>query len=234
MIPEPLVNTVPKPTPIARRALHDEVVQRLRDLIVEGVLAAGARISERELCERFGISRTPLREAFKVLASEGLIDLQHHRGAIVSTLTDRDVDNMFDVMETLESLAGETACARAGDAAIERIVALHQQMLLHHGRNELPEYFRFNQQIHEAIVEAAGNPVLANVYRGLSARIRRARYMANLSRPRWDQAVAEHEEILRALKAREGARLGRLLRDHLRHKRDVAKAVLRAQPTDSP
>jgi len=213
-------------TPIARRALHDEVVRRLRELIFEGDLAPGARIPERELCERFGISRTPLREALKVLASEGLVDLQHHRGALVSRLTPEAVDDMFQVMGALEALAGENACRRARDQDIADIESLHRQMLEHYRRQELSDYFQINQRIHERLIEAAGNPALTNIYRGLSVRIRRARYMANLSPERWKQAVAEHEQILVALRARDGQRLSRLLREHLLHKADVVKAVL--------
>lgn len=212
--------------PITRRALHGEVVQRIRDLIVQGELAPGERVPERELCERFGISRTPFREALKVLATEGLIDLQHHRGAVVSTVTAKDVDDMFQVMGVLEALAGELAARQASDAEIEAIAGFHEEMLRHYRERDLAGYFRFNQRIHEAILQAAGNPVLINMYGTLSVRIRRARYMANLSQARWDQAVAEHEEILAAIKARDGKRLGQLLREHLLHKADVIKAVL--------
>ncbi|BAU46707.1 GntR family transcriptional regulator [Sulfurifustis variabilis] len=212
--------------PIHRTPLHDEVARRIRDLIVEGELAPGARVPERELCERFGISRTPLREALKILASEGLVDLQHHRGAVISQLTSESVDEMFQVMEALEALAGELACTHATDGDIAAISALHEQMLSHHARRDLSEYFKINQRIHEAIVNAAGNALLAQIYRSLNMRLRRARYMANLSPPRWDQAVAEHEHILAALAARDGARLARLLKEHLQHKADVVKAVL--------
>ena len=211
--------------PIARKGLHEEVAARLRDMIVEGVLEPGARVPERELCLRLGISRTPLREALKILASEGLVDLQHHRGAVVSSLTAAALDDLFQVMGALEALAGKAACERASDTAIGEIRALHERMLGHHARGELSDYFRLNQRIHEGIVAAAGNSVLSQLYRGLSVRIRRARYMANLSKPRWDQAVAEHQQILETLMARDGVRLGRLLEEHLRHKLDVVKAV---------
>ncbi len=226
-----MASTTPTPAPetaapIARRALHDEVVRRLRDLIVEGELAPGTRVPERELCARFGISRTPLREALKVLATEGLVDLQHHRGAVVATLTSEAVDDMFQVMGALEALAGDSACRRASAADIAEIEALHREMLAQYASRNLSEYFRLNQQIHERLIEATANPVLSSIYRSLSVRIRRARYMANLSRPRWDQAVAEHEQILEALRARDGARLSRLLREHLLHKAEVVKTVL--------
>jgi DNA-binding GntR family transcriptional regulator len=146
--------------PIARRALHDEVVQRIRGLIVQGELAPGERVPERELCERFGISRTPFREALKVLASEGLVDLQHQRGAVVSTITTHDVDDMFQVMGVLEALAGELACARASDAEISAIDDFHREMLACYREHDLNGYFQYNQRIHEAIMQAAGNPVL--------------------------------------------------------------------------
>ena len=196
------------------------------DQIVHGDLAPGSRVPERELCERFQVSRTPLREALKVLASEGLLELLPNRGAMVSRLTIADVEQMFPVMGALESLAGELAVHRIGEQGLAEIRALHYQMVLHHTRGELAPYFRLNQQIHERILEAADNPVLTNLYRGLAGRIRRARYQANMSAERWAQAVAEHEEILAALEARDGAALGAILKRHLRNKCETVKEAL--------
>jgi len=205
--------------------LHDEVVGRLRDMIVEGELTPGARVPERQLCTSFGISRTPLREALKVLASEGLIVLLPNRGARVARLTAKDVEDMFQVMGALEALSGEVACARIDDAGIAEIRALHYQMLAHYARRQLPDYFRLNQRIHESIVAAADNAVLTAQYQALSSRIRRARYLANMSRQRWDEAMEEHEAILDALVRRDGARLAAVLKQHLRHK---GEEVIRA------
>jgi DNA-binding GntR family transcriptional regulator len=209
--------------PLGRASLHDEVVERLRDLIVEGALEPGARVPERELCARFAVSRTPLREALKVLASEGLLELLPHRGAQVTRLTAADLDELFPVMGALEALAGELACAQITEAELAEIRALHYQMALHATRGELADYFRLNQRIHEAIMEAARNPTLARLYRGLAGRVRRARYLANMSKPRWDQAVGEHEAILEALEKRDGAALGRVLKAHLRNKCETVK-----------
>jgi DNA-binding GntR family transcriptional regulator len=206
--------------------LHERVSAALRDLIVEGELAPGSRISERELCARFGISRTPLREALKVLAREGLVDLLPHRGARVAQLDPRDVADMFDVMAALEALAGRLAAPRITASELDEIRALHFEMLAAHARRDLPTYFRRNQAIHEALLNAARNPVLASTYRGLAGRIRRARYVANMSPERWDEAVAEHEAILDALATRDGERLSRLLGEHLDHKRTVVEAAL--------
>ncbi len=209
--------------PIVRASLHDELVTRLRDMIVEGELAPGTRLPERALCERFGVSRPPLREALKVLASEGLLELSPNRGATVAKITSGDLDELFPVMGALEALAGELACARITDEQIAEIRALHYQMVLHYTRKELPQYFRLNQRIHELIMESAGNATLTHMYRGLSGRIRRARYVANMSKARWTQAVQEHEAILDALSARDGARLARILNEHLQNKCETVK-----------
>ena len=222
-----------KAAPIARATLHDELVARLRDLIVEGALDPGARVPERALCERFGVSRTPLREALKVLASEGLLELLPNRGATVARLTARDLDEMFPVMGALEALAGAFACARITDREVAEIRALHYQMLLHHTRAELAEYFRLNQRIHELIMDAARNATLSRMYRGLAGRIRRARYVANMSQARWDQAVREHEAILAALEKRDGPALGHLLEEHLRNKCETVKESFLTGPGDS-
>jgi DNA-binding GntR family transcriptional regulator len=210
---------------IARRSLHDEVVERVRGLVLEGGLAPGSRVPEKLLCEQFGISRTPLREALKVLASEGLLELLPNRGAVVTSLTARDVDEMFEVMGALEALSGELACQRMDDAGIAEIRDLHERMVGHYQRRELPDYFRLNQRIHEKIMLAACNETLRTLYGGLAIRIRRARYMANMSDARWAEAVAEHEEILSLLTKRDGPGLGTALRRHLRNKCEVVKAA---------
>jgi DNA-binding GntR family transcriptional regulator len=207
-------------------SLHEKLVSQLRDLIVEGEIEPGARISERLLCERFGVSRTPLREVLKVLASEGLVDLLPNRGARVARLEDKDVEDMFEVMAALEALSGRLACARISEPALADIRALHYRMLAHYLRRQLPEYFRLNQAIHEAIVDAAENPVLKATYLGLSGRIRRARYLANMSDERWAAAVAEHEEILAALSERDGEKLTRILDTHLKNKSIVVRDCL--------
>jgi len=200
---------------ISRRPLHEEAIDRLRDLIVQDQLAPGTRLNERLLTARLGISRTPLREAIKLLAAEGLVELLPNRGAIVAPLEPGRIAETLQVMGALESLAGELACAHADPERLAEIRALHYEMLAMHARGDLAGYFKFNQAIHIKIVEAAGNTVLANTYRQLNACARRARYMANLSKERWDEAVREHEEILRALVERDAPRLKALLRDHL-------------------
>ncbi|MDJ0944520.1 MAG: GntR family transcriptional regulator [Kiloniellales bacterium] len=203
---------------IERRSLHDEVVGRLRDMILKGELRPGERIPERVLCERFGISRTPLREALKVLATEGLIDLLPNRGAAVSRISAAGLREAFQVMGALEALGGELACARITDAEVAAIRRLHERMVGHHRAGRLNDYFALNQAIHEAILAAADNQMLAELYGRLRGQVQRARFAANLSESRWRQAVAEHEEMMAALDARDAEKLGRILKRHLRNK----------------
>lgn len=215
--------------PIARRLLHDELVDEIRHLIASGELAPGTKIPERALCERFGVSRTPLREALKMLASQGLVKLTPNRGASVSLLTVEELEDAFPVMGALEALSGEIACRRITDAEIARIDDLHRQMIGHWRRRELAPYFRLNQEIHEAILNATRNATLKAHYRSLAGRILGARYIANLSDERWAEAVAEHEAILAALKGRDGPRLAALLKAHLARKLDTVKEHVEAE-----
>ena len=115
---------------ISRQALHEAVAARLRDMIVEGALEPGARLNERELCERLGISRTPLREAYRVLATEGLISLLPNRGAQVVLMSPLDVRDTFDVMGALEGLSGELACRHVTDADIAALRVMHEEMVI--------------------------------------------------------------------------------------------------------
>lgn len=216
-------------TPRGSGSLHFELVAALRDYIVEGNLADGARIPERALCERFDISRTPLREALKVLAAEGLIELLPNRGARVRALGPDDVRELFDVMGGLEALAGRLACERITDTEFAAIEATHHEMYRFYLNRDIHGYFRCNQDIHQMIVDAAGNATLTATYAGIAGRIRRVRYSANLSkdRDRLSEAMREHEAILDALRRRAGAELSDIMFVHLRNK------LKAAQPRDA-
>lgn len=200
--------------------LHEEVVARVRMMLLEGEITPGARIPERELCEQLKISRTPLREALKVLAAEGLVQLLPNRGSRAARLTEKDVRDLFEVCQGLEALAGELACERIGDAEVDEIATAHAAMVQHYHAGDLIQYYRCNRAIHEAIVAAAGNPALSGLYESVTARIRRARYFTPMTPPRWALAVQEHEAILNALRRRDGVGLSHILRTHMRHKRE--------------
>ena len=223
------MNLVERNTPIERRSLHDELVDRVRAMINGGDLKPGVKIPEKELCDKFAVSRTPLREALKVLSVEGLIKLTPNRGAAVVELTLQDLEEVFPVMASLEALSGELACERITDEEIAEIRRLHKNMAKEHERGNLPEYFRLNQAIHEAILNASRNSTLKSTHRSLAGRITRARYMANMSQKRWDKALEEHEQILEALSTRKKTKLSKILRDHVMTKFDTVKAALSAR-----
>jgi DNA-binding GntR family transcriptional regulator len=216
----------------SRRPLHEEAAERLRDMIVEGELAPGERITEQSLCDRMGLSRTPLREAIKTLTSEGLILLQPNRGASVAAPSPEDIEDTFRVIGVLEALAGELACGNMRDDDVAEIRVLHYQMALHRTRGERLEYFKLNQRIHEKIVELSGNAVLLETHNRLGGRIRRHRFAANLAPERWDQAIREHEEMLEALDDRDGGRLAEILRRHLDNKRTAAENATATERQD--
>jgi DNA-binding GntR family transcriptional regulator len=206
--------------------LHGEVLTKLRDYIVVGPLSEGARIPERQLCELFGISRTPLREALKVLASEGLVDLLPNRGARVRTLSEQDIRELFDLMAGLEALAGRLACEFITEDEIAEIERLHHEMYAFYLRKEAEGYYQANQMIHTKIVEASRNAALSMAYASFTGRMRRIRYSTNQARrqERWGEAMREHEAILDALRRRAGSELSEILFVHLRHKQAAAIA----------
>lgn len=199
--------------------LHDEVVSRLRHMLVEGEIPPGMRVPERALCAAFGISRTPLREALKVLAAEGQVVLLPNRGARAAKLTGKDVGDLFEVCEGLEALAGELACKRISDAELQALVRMHDEMREHFEQRDLVSYYRCNRAIHETIVRASDNAVLVQLYDSVTARIRGARYVAPMPPEHWALAMREHEAIMNALIRRDGVALAHILQTHLRNKR---------------
>ena len=201
--------------PVSRRTLHDELVSRIRDMIIEGHLAPGTRIHEGQLGQALGVSRTPLREALKFLASEGLIDLVPGRGAVVRTLTPKDVRNMLDVLSALEALAGKLACRNATDEQIAEVRRLHDEMMgFYAARNRL-EYYKRNQAIHSAIVRISDNAFLASTHEMIQSRLKRIRFLGNEGPDKWEGAVAEHEDMIAALEARDAERLALVLARHM-------------------
>jgi len=190
-----------------------KVAEELREMIGRGELQPASKLTERQLCTRFGISRTPLREALKILATEGIVRLRPNRAAEVVAFSEADTEALFEIVAVLEGFAGEAACQRATDEQIAAIGQLHYSMMLHHYRNEPHGFFNLNQQIHHAIVAAAGNPVLAWLYDLLAVRLRRERFNASIVRV--ESAIKDHEVILALLVKRDGAALKEHLRSHV-------------------
>ena len=181
---------------IPRQVLHQEVAVRLRQRIVEGQLAPGAKLNERELAQALNVSRTPLREAIKMLAAEGLVELLPNRGAVVAQMSEQDVIDTFEVIAGLEGKSGELAAQRISEAELAEIRALHFEMMAAWTRRDLPTYYRINAQIHTLINAAASNPVLAQTWRNVNARLQALRFRSNFDEAKWKRAVKEHERMV--------------------------------------
>jgi DNA-binding GntR family transcriptional regulator len=214
--------------------LHYEVVARIRQMLLDGEIPPGAKVPEKELSMRLAISRTPLREALKVLAAEHLVVLTPNRGARAALLTLENVRDLFELCGSLEALAGELACARISQEALAEIDALHAQMMAAYQAGALADYYRANRAIHEAIVTAAGNRELSAVYETVAARIRRVRFVAPPIGDHWRLAVLEHEAILNCLHRRDSAAIGLILRNHLRNRQMHAESAGFAEPGAAP
>jgi len=213
-------------TAILRRTLHDELATLLRNMIIEGELTPESRIAETRLCARFGVSRTPLREALKVLSAEGLVRLCPNKGATVVRVTRKEVEETIPIIGGLEALAGEIACAHIDKEGIARLQMLHRQMVDHYRRQEKQSYNNLNRAIHDAIFEAADNRTLTEIYNILQTRLRSLRFVTPKSPPQWAAAVEEHEQMMGALEAHDGARFAAVARQHIRHKADVMRLAL--------
>ena len=213
---------------IPRAALHEQVAQRLRTMLVEGHIAPGAKLNERELSAVLQVSRTPLREAIKMLAAEGLVELLPNRGAIAVALSEADVIHTFEVMAGLEGMNGELAAQRITEAELAEIKAMHYEMLAAYTRGDLSNYYRLNAQIHRAINAAAKNPVLTATYTQVNARLQALRFRSNQDGAKWKRAMKEHERMVEALQAGDSAAMRAILVTHVHNKRDVVLALLRA------
>lgn len=201
--------------PIVRQSLHDAIVSRVRDMIVEGTLESGSRVHEGNLGRELGVSRTPLREALKFLASEGLIELSPGRGAVVRRFTAMDIHDSLVVTGNLEALAGRLACVHASDEQIREVRELHDRMIEFYKTRARLSYFKFNQAIHTAIVRMSGNDALVYVHGIMQARLRRIRYLGHEGPEKWAAAVADHEQIIAGLEARDPERLAHALAGHM-------------------
>jgi DNA-binding GntR family transcriptional regulator len=200
---------------LIRQSLHESLVAPLREMILSGELRAGEKVPEEQLCERFGVSRTPIREALKVLAAEGVLQIMPHRGAIVARITEEQVNELFPIMAGLERLAGRLACAAASDADIARVRTLHDEMMGSYAANDEPTYLAANRRIHDAFFVIAGNATLHSYYQQVLTRIHSCRFVMRKTPEHWRVAVLEHEQMIAALEARDGETLGSLLERHV-------------------
>lgn len=194
--------------------LHLEAATRLRAMITSGELPPGMRLRELQLSEMLNVSRTPLREALRTLAAEGLVNQLPNRSMVVSELNAPDIEHLYRVFGALEGLAAELACQKITEQQLAEMGRLLSRMVDLHERRERAEYLRINQAIHRMVIDIADNPVLLSVWQSLAPQVERARALPNLDRERWTAALMEHSKMFAALAARDAPLLRRLASEH--------------------
>ena len=217
-------------SPITRHALYEEVAERLRARIFAHELAPGTWLDEQAIAAELGISRTPLREALKVLASEGLVRLEPRRGCYVAELTEQDLDDIFPVMALLEGRCAWEAARRGTSADFAELAAIHLELEKHAAANDADCFFDANQVFHSAVQRIAGNRFLAQMIDDARRVLKLTRRDSLRLDGRLKQSLAEHRAILAALRNREESEAARLMHDHLLSGRD-ALARLRERKT---
>ncbi|MFD2499562.1 GntR family transcriptional regulator [Rhizorhabdus histidinilytica] len=201
-------------TRIQRSSLQSEVCNRLRQEIIDGVWRPGTRLQERLLCERYGISRSPLRESYQSLVAEGLIEVTPNRGAVVTAPTPEKTMN-FELLRALEVLAVRLACRSAKEEDLRGIADLDEQMRDTMARNDIHDFLKLNNAVHRAIVLASGNEPLADVHLVTSRQIIRVQNLDGPLTHRASEGMHQHDEIIAALVARDEERAVRLFEEHL-------------------
>jgi DNA-binding GntR family transcriptional regulator len=210
--------------------LHLHAVAMLRNMIITGALSPGERLNERELCSSLNASRTPVREAIKTLAQDGLIEVSPNRSPVVVPLDAQETADLIVVVSAIEALAGELAASRVTDSEIAELGILHYTMLRHKAHDDLPDYFKANKAFHRKILECAQNSTLLWIWDLLSLRVDRARYASNLWPERWRKAMQEHERILKCLSERNPKATSLAMSDHVQNGPSmVVKSLLQAQ-----
>lgn len=214
---------------IARQSLDESIADHLRDLIVRGEMAPGARLNLPELASGLGVSTTPLREALKILADEQIVEWQPGRGARVAPIRADETVALFEVIASLEALAAEQACARMSAAQLAEMESMHARMRVHFERKERDPYFEINSRIHSQILTLAENEILQATHARLHGRASRGRYAAIVDEARWHEAMQEHEDLMKTLRDRQPDRSSGIWRQHLIN---TGAAVKRAQLAD--
>jgi DNA-binding GntR family transcriptional regulator len=210
---------------------HKDAVALLRRLIEIGDLAPGERLREVVISQRLGMSRTPVREAFRTLAAEGLVELLPNRSVVVSAVDLTDVEDVYAVLGLLEGLASVQACERATDGQIRLLGELQEQLERFYGVSDRENYVNTNRRIHELIVEASHNTALLTAWRTILPRAERVRNTNKINRTRWTESVYEHRLIFAALAERDSSRIAGLLNNHFRN--GLAHALAHAEASSS-
>ncbi len=220
---------MPDATPLRPQSLHDAVAVRLRQLIFDGELDPGALIDEKALAARWQVSRTPLREALKVLVSEGLVEPVPQRGCRVVALTDADAEQLFPVMALLEGRCAHEAAVHAGDADLRRLRALHDELEHHAAAGDIEGYYQANHRFHGLAQQLAGtrwlDPITGDLRRFV--RLMRGRQLALPGRVA--ASLNEHRVLIDAFEQRDAQRAERAMHDHLLAQLAALKQLRRLQ-----
>ena len=208
-------------------SLHDEVAAKLRERIFDGVLAPGSFVDEPALCAEWAISRTPLREALKVLAAEGLVRHEPRRGCFVNQITERDLDDIFPVIALLEGRCAFEAASNATDADLVALEQMHDRLTRCAKARRINDYYQANFAIHEAIITLADNRWLAQVIGDLRKIVKLARLQQLHAPGRLDQSLSEHMAVFAAIKARDAEGAEAAMRTHLTRQRVALRELAR-------
>jgi DNA-binding GntR family transcriptional regulator len=220
-------------------SLHDQVAERLRSLIFAGELAPGSLVDEVQLCEVWSISRTPLREALKVLSAEGLVRHEPRRGCFINEVTEQDLDDIFPVIALLEGRCAHEAASHVSEVDMQAMVLLHDQLQVHAQAGQIQDYYATNFAIHEAIIAMAGNKWLAMAIGDLRKILKLARLQQLNAPGRLDQSLHEHLAIFAAIQARDPQAAEAAMYEHLTRQREALRSVRQSQsvrwsPASSP
>jgi DNA-binding GntR family transcriptional regulator len=214
---------------LVHNSLHDEVAAQLRDRIFAGELMPGDFLDEAALAQELRISRTPLREALKVLSAEGLVRHEPRRGCFVNKVTEQDLDEIFPVIALLEGRCAYEAALNANDADLQALEALHEKLSRHARTKRINEYYAANFLIHEAIIALANNRWLAQVIGDLRKMVKLARLQQLHAPGRLEQSLSEHLAVFAALKARDAQGAEAAMRTHLTRQREALRELARNQ-----
>jgi DNA-binding GntR family transcriptional regulator len=206
--------------------LHGHVADKLREMIITGELGPGQAIDELALCEAFKVSRTPLREALKVLAAEELVLLQPRRGAVVAPMTSASVDQKFEVISLIEAHAARSFCERRNKDELAELNAIHARLAAGFRAKSRKQYFESNQRFHRRLVELTGNDELVRIHAQLITHLQRARYFTGQQKNWRHTFMTEHTEIMAALTQGTPAQAEAAMREHLVHVAKTVKEVL--------
>jgi DNA-binding GntR family transcriptional regulator len=212
---------------VVLNSLHNEVAAQLRERIFAGLLAPGSFVDELALCNELAISRTPLREALKVLTAEGLLTHQPRRGCFVSEITERDLDQIFPVIALLEGRCAYEAANNATDADLDALQQLHERLSRHAQARRINDYYDVNFAIHEAIITLANNRWLGQVIGDLRKLVKLARLQQLHAPGRLEQSLSEHMAVFAALKARDAEGAEAAMRTHLTRQRVALRELAR-------